>query len=67
MITIVGLAQEDEGILGNSDRRIAIAYKIIKRAEALYIHLQGFVIDCITPVEGITCSPHHAGVGGDDQ
>jgi hypothetical protein len=48
MIAIVGLAQDDEGIPDNSDWMAAIAYIIIKRAEALCVRLQGIVIDCIT-------------------
>lgn len=44
---VIGLPQDDEGIPSNSDRRVAIARKIVERAEAVGIPPQDIIIDCI--------------------
>jgi 5-methyltetrahydrofolate--homocysteine methyltransferase len=45
---VVGLVQDDEGIPRNAERRLAIARKIVERAEAAGIPRQDVVIDCLT-------------------
>jgi len=44
---VIGLVQDDKGTPADSDRRVAIAYKIVDRAEALGIHREDVVIDCL--------------------
>ncbi|MCX7912922.1 MAG: dihydropteroate synthase, partial [Dehalococcoidales bacterium] len=44
---VVGLVQDDEGIPKNAERRIAIAHKIVERAEKLGIPRQDIVIDVL--------------------
>jgi 5-methyltetrahydrofolate--homocysteine methyltransferase len=43
---VIGLTIDEEGIPKDSDRRVAIAHKIVKRAEALGIKRQDVIIDC---------------------
>jgi 5-methyltetrahydrofolate--homocysteine methyltransferase len=45
---LVGLVQDDEGIPRNAERRIAIAHKIVERAEKAGISRADIVIDCLT-------------------
>jgi 5-methyltetrahydrofolate--homocysteine methyltransferase len=45
---VIGLVQDDEGIPKDSARRVAIARKIVERAEAAGIPRQDIVIDCLT-------------------
>jgi 5-methyltetrahydrofolate--homocysteine methyltransferase len=45
---LVGLVQDDEGIPKNAERRIAIAHKIVERAEKAGISRADIVIDCLT-------------------
>jgi len=45
---VVGLVQDDEGIPKNSERRVAIARKIVERVEAAGIPREDIVIDCLT-------------------
>jgi 5-methyltetrahydrofolate--homocysteine methyltransferase len=45
---VIGLVQDDEGIPKDSERRVAIAHKIMKRAEAAGIARQNIIIDCLT-------------------
>lgn len=45
---VIGLVQDDEGIPKNAERRLAIARKIVERAEAAGIPRQDVVIDCLT-------------------
>lgn len=52
MRAVIALAQDDEGIPGDSDRRVAIAHNISEQAEALGIRRQDIVIDCITLAVG---------------
>lgn len=44
---VVGLTQDDEGIPSNAERRVAIAYKIVERAEKIGISRDNIVIDCL--------------------
>ena len=44
---VIGLVQDDKGTPADSDRRVAIAHKIVDRAEALGIHREDVVIDCL--------------------
>ena len=44
---VIGLTQDDEGIPNNADRRVAIAHKIVERAEAAGIPRQDIMIDCL--------------------
>jgi len=49
---VVGLVQDDEGIPKNVEKRLAIAHKIVKRAEAAGISPENIVIDCLAPSIG---------------
>ena len=44
---VIGLVQDDRGTPTDSDRRVAVAHKIVDRAEALGIHREDVVIDCL--------------------
>ncbi len=44
---VIGLVQDDKGTPTNSDRRVAIAQKIVERAEALGIPCEDVIIDCL--------------------
>ena len=44
---VIGLVQDDKGTPTDSDRRVAIAHKIVDRAEALGIHREDVIIDCL--------------------
>jgi 5-methyltetrahydrofolate--homocysteine methyltransferase len=44
---VIGLTQDDEGIPDNAERRVAIARKIVQRAEAAGIPPEDVVIDCL--------------------
>ena len=44
---IAGLTMDSEGIPNDSDRRVAIAHKIVERAEAMGIPREDIVIDCL--------------------
>lgn len=44
---VVGLVQDDKGTPADSDRRVAIAHKIVDRAEALGIPREDVIIDCL--------------------
>jgi 5-methyltetrahydrofolate--homocysteine methyltransferase len=45
--SVIGLVQDDEGIPKNTERRIAIAYKIVERAEKAGIPRENVVIDVL--------------------
>jgi len=49
---VVGLVQDDEGIPHDSKRRLAIASKIVKRAEAAGIPRDDIIIDCLSLAVG---------------
>ncbi|MBC7237354.1 MAG: dihydropteroate synthase, partial [Chloroflexi bacterium] len=44
---VIGLAMDDDGIPADPERRVAIAKKIVERAEALGIPRQDVLIDCL--------------------
>jgi 5-methyltetrahydrofolate--homocysteine methyltransferase len=44
---VIGLTQDDEGIPANAERRVAIAHKIVERAEKAGISRDNIVIDCL--------------------
>lgn len=44
---VIGLVQDDEGIPKSSERRVAIAHKIVERAEAAGIPREDIMIDCL--------------------
>ena len=45
---VIGLVQDDEGIPRNAERRVAIAHKIVERAEKAGIPRENIVIDVLT-------------------
>lgn len=53
---VVGLVQDDEGIPKDADRRVAIAKKIVERAEAMGIDRSDIVIDCLASSVGADTS-----------
>jgi len=54
--TVIGLVQDDEGIPKDSERRVAIAHKIVERVEAAGILRQDVIIDCLTLAVGADTS-----------
>ena len=44
---VVGLTMDEKGIPGDSERRVAIAHRIIERAEKMGIPREDIVIDCL--------------------
>ena len=44
---VIGLVQGEEGIPNNSERRVAVARKIVERAAALGIPSENIIIDCL--------------------
>lgn len=53
---VIGLLQDDEGIPNNSERRLAIAGKIVDRAQALGIPGHDIIIDCLAGTVGADTS-----------
>ncbi|MGB2800403.1 MAG: dihydropteroate synthase [Dehalococcoidia bacterium] len=53
---VIGLVQDDKGIPKDSERRVAIAHKIVERAEAAGIPRQDVIIDCLTLAVGADTS-----------
>ncbi|MBA7633626.1 5-methyltetrahydrofolate:corrinoid/iron-sulfur protein co-methyltransferase [subsurface metagenome] len=53
---VIGLVQDDEGIPNNSDQRVAIAHKIVERAEAVGISREDIIIDCLAFAVGADTS-----------
>ena len=49
---IIGLTMNDEGIPNSPEQRVAIAHKIVERAEALGIPRQDVIIDCLAMTVG---------------
>jgi len=49
---VIGLLQDDEGIPNNPERRLAIANKIVDRAQTLGIPRQDIIIDCLACTVG---------------
>jgi 5-methyltetrahydrofolate--homocysteine methyltransferase len=46
-VAVIGLVQDDEGIPKDTERRVRVADKIVKRAEALGIARENIIIDCL--------------------
>ncbi len=44
---VIGLVQDGKGIAADSGGRVAIAHKIVERAEVLGIHREDIIIDCL--------------------
>jgi len=44
---VVALTMDDEGVPADADRRLAIAHKIIDRAESLCIPREDIIVDCL--------------------
>jgi 5-methyltetrahydrofolate--homocysteine methyltransferase len=49
---VIGLAMDDDGIPSTSEKRLAVARKIVGRAEALGIPREDLVIDCLALTVG---------------
>jgi 5-methyltetrahydrofolate--homocysteine methyltransferase len=45
---VIGLLQDDAGIPKDSERRVAVAHKIVERARAAGIPREDIIIDCLT-------------------
>ena len=44
---VIGLVQDEKGIPKDSERRVAIAHKVVERAEAAGIAREDIIIDCL--------------------
>jgi 5-methyltetrahydrofolate--homocysteine methyltransferase len=53
---VIGLVQDDDGIPNNAERRVAIAHKIVQRAEAVGIAREDIIIDCLASAVGADTS-----------
>ncbi len=53
---VIGLTQDDDGIPDNANQRVAIARKVIERAEAMGIPRRDIIIDCLTLTVGANTS-----------
>lgn len=53
---VIGLTQDDEGIPFEPERRVAIAGKIVERAEAAGIPREDVIIDCLAMAVGANTS-----------
>ncbi len=53
---VIGLVQDEEGIPKDSERRVAIAHKIVQRAEAAGIAREDIIIDCLAFAVGADTS-----------
>lgn len=53
---VIGLVQDDEGIPNNSERRVAIAHRIVERALAIGIPDEDVIIDCLALAVGADIS-----------
>lgn len=49
---VIGLVQDDEGIPADAERRVAIACRIVERAEAMGIPREDVIIDCLALAVG---------------
>lgn len=45
---VIGLVQDDKGIPKDSERRVAVAHKLVERAETVGIAREDIIIDCLT-------------------
>jgi 5-methyltetrahydrofolate--homocysteine methyltransferase len=55
-VPVIGLTLDDTGIPPEADARVAIAHKIVERAEALGISRDDLIIDCLTLTLGANTS-----------
>jgi len=53
---VIGLVQDDKGTPNNPERRVAIAHKIVERAEAVGIPRENVIIDCLASAVGADTS-----------
>ncbi len=53
---VIGLVQDDEGIPNSAERRVAIARKIVERAETVGIPREDVIIDCLAFAVGADTS-----------
>ena len=53
---VIGLVQDDEGIPRDSERRVAVAHKIVERAEVAGIPREDIIIDCLAFAVGADTS-----------
>lgn len=49
---VIGMTVDDDGIPNDVDRRVAIAHKIVERADKLGIPPEDIIIDCVTMTVG---------------
>ena len=49
---VISLTMDDDGIPSTSEKRVAIAHKIVERAEALEIPREDIVVDCLALTVG---------------
>ncbi len=45
---VIALTMDDDGIPADSNRRLAIAHRIVERAAAIGIHVEDVIVDCLT-------------------
>ncbi len=53
---VIGLVQDDEGIPKDAGRRVAIAHKVVERAEAAGIPREDIIMDCLAFAVGADTS-----------
>ena len=53
---VIGIVQDDEGIPNSAERRVAIAHKIVERAETAGIPREDVIIDCLAFAVGADTS-----------
>ena len=53
---VIGLTMDEKGILNDADKRVAIAHKIVERAEALGIPREDIIIDCLASLLALDTS-----------
>lgn len=47
-VAVIALTIDDDGIPTDSDRRLAIAHRIVERAAAIGIPMEDIIVDCLT-------------------
>ncbi len=57
--SVVGLVQDDDGLPKSADKRVAIAHKIVERAEKAGIPRENIVIDCLAFAVGAEPAAGH--------
>jgi 5-methyltetrahydrofolate--homocysteine methyltransferase len=53
---VIGLTMDEEGILNDADKRVAIAHKIVERAGTLGIPREDIIIDCLASLLALDTS-----------